>query len=229
MAPVYRRLTADILTPVSAFQKIDGGDCGGLFESVVGGEKVGRYSFLTASPFMRVLAYGRRVQVEKDGQREEFEAADPLGELEKRVQAYRAATLPGLPPFCGGAIGYAGYDTVRYVERLPSSPTDDRGLPDLAFAFFDQMVVFDNVNKTVTPIAMARLDRFGDDRRAAYEDACRRVDALVARLSRPDVGLAPADIGVGQLPPVCHEANRSQADYEAAVEKALEYIRAGWC
>ncbi len=227
MAPVYRRLTADTLTPVSAFQKIDGGDCGGLFESVVGGEKVGRYSFLTAAPFMRVLAYGSRVIVEKDGKREEFTAQDPLGELEKRVQAFRAATLPGLPPFCGGAIGYAAYDTVRYVERLPNAPPDDRGLPDLAFAFFDQMVVFDNVNKTVTPIAMARLDRFGADKRGAYDDACRRVDALVAQLSKPDVGLAPADIGVGKLRAVAYEANRTQADYEAAVEKALEYIRAG--
>jgi anthranilate synthase component 1 len=227
LAPVYRRLTADTLTPVSAFQKIDGGDCGGLFESVVGGEKVGRYSFLTASPFMRLLAYGHRVIVEQDGKREEFEAADPLAELERRVQSFRAATLPGLPPFCGGAIGYAGYDTVRYVERLPNAPPDDRNLPDLAFAFFDQMVVFDNVNKTVTVIAMARLDRPGVTARAAYDEASRRVDELVAKLSQPDVGLAPADIASGKLPQPTYEANRTQADYEAAVERSQEYIRAG--
>ncbi|MDZ4779105.1 MAG: chorismate-binding protein, partial [Planctomycetia bacterium] len=227
LVPVYRRLTADTLTPVSAFQKIDGGDCGGLFESVVGGEKVGRYSFLTASPFMRLLAYGRRVIVEKDGQRNEFEADDPLGELESRIKSFRAATLPGLPPFCGGAIGYAGYDTVRYVERLPNAPTDDRALPDLAFAFFDQMVVFDNVNKTVTVLAMARIDRHQDNVRAAYDEACRRVDELVARLSRPDVGLQPADIGAGELPRIDFESNCTQQEYEAAVERSQEYIRAG--
>ncbi len=89
-----------------------------------------------------------------------------------RVEAWRAATLPELPPFCSGAVGYAGYDTVRYSERLPNSPLDDRKLPDLSFAFFDHMVVFDNVTKTMTVVAMARLGTPGTERTAYRRRNC---------------------------------------------------------
>ena len=79
------------------------------------------------------------------------------------MEAVRAVTLPELPPFCSGAVGYAGYDVVRYFEHLPHAPPDDRQVPDLAFAFYDQMVVFDNVTKTIVVVAMARLDKPGVD------------------------------------------------------------------
>ncbi len=82
-----------------------------------------------------------------------------MAELRRHVEALRAVRLPELPPFCSGAVGYAGYDTVRYFERLPNAPPDDRQVPDLAFAFYDQMVVFDNVAKTIVVVAMARLDQ----------------------------------------------------------------------
>src|SRR6478672_9916563 len=134
--PVYRRVLSDVLTPVSAFHKIDAGSCACLFESVIGGEKVGRYSFLTADPFLRIEAYGRRVTIHSSEGKREFDSADPLEDLRRVVGAYRVAHLDGLPPFCGGAVGYAGYDTVRYAERLPNAPLDDRQLPDLAFALF---------------------------------------------------------------------------------------------
>ena len=155
--PVYRRLSGDTLTPVTAFHQLDRGSCACLFESVIGGEKVGRYSFLTSEPFMHLEAYGHRVHItECAGNRTVLEAADPLEELRQKVESWGAAALPELPPFCSGAVGYAGYDTVRYTERLLHPPLDDRQSPDLSFAFFDRMVVFDHVNKTMIVVAMAR-------------------------------------------------------------------------
>jgi anthranilate synthase component 1 len=235
LVPVYRRLLGDSLTPVSAFHHLDTGPCACLFESVIGGEKVGRYSFLTSGPFLLLEAFDRTVRVTEFAAKgtpsvREFECDDPLVELKARVDSLRSAVIPGLPPFTGGAIGYAGYDTVRYVEHLPDAPPDDRRLPDLSFAFYDQMVVFDNVDKTMTVIALARVDGAGSGKSgldAAYADACRRVEALTARLSEADRSLRPAEIEVGGEVTIPVSSNFTPAKYEAAVEKCLEYIRAG--
>src|SRR5262245_50460924 len=164
VVPVYRRLIGDTLTPVSAFCKIQEGDWSFLFESVVAGERVGRYSFLGAGPFWRISAFGTRVveQSLRPGSHawvtQEREHPDPLKLVEQRLAAYRAPSLRGLPSFTGGVVGYAGYDTVRYVERLPNPPHDDRELPDLCFALYDRMVVFDHINKTIVVVAHAHVD-----------------------------------------------------------------------
>src|SRR5262245_14548170 len=172
LVPVYRRLLSDALTPVAAFPPLDRGKHASLLESVVGCEKVGRYSFLAFEPFCELLAHGTEITVREGDKTRQFESADPLDELRRRLAAFKAVHLPELPPFEGGAIGYAGYDVVRYVENLPSAPADDRGLPDLSFAFYDRMVVFDNVSKALFVIAMARLDKQRDPR-AAYDEGCR--------------------------------------------------------
>src|SRR5947208_1481318 len=110
LVPVYRQLIGDMLTPVSAFCKIQEGDWAFLFESVVGGERLGRYSFLGAGPFLRFEAFGRRVRLTRGTQVTESEHPDPLRLLEEQLAAYRAPHVPGLPRFCGGAVGYAAYD-----------------------------------------------------------------------------------------------------------------------
>jgi anthranilate synthase component 1 len=225
LVPVYRRLVADSLTPVSAFHKLDKGPCACLFESVVGGEKVGRYSFLTANPFMQLEARGRKITIVTPQGTELLEADDPLVELKRRVDALKAVHLPELPPFISGTVGYAGYDVVRYVENLPNAPEDDRHLPDLAFAFYDRMVVFDNIYKTIVVVAMAQLD--GATPADAYADACRRVDETVAELSAVGADLPPADIDVKGPPAIPYTANFSQPEFERAVERCVEYIRAG--
>ena len=234
--PVYRRLVSDALTPVTAFHKIDAGRCACLFESVIGGEKVGRYSFLATEPFFEIEAYGNRVSTTSysggSGDTcapvtEQFECDNPLDELRRRVEAVRAVHLPELPPFISGAVGYAGYDTVRYCEHLPDAPQDDRGLPDMAFAFYDQVVVFDNVSKTIIVVVMARLDQADGDSAKAYADACRRVDRLVDQLSSAQDAVQPIDIhAVGDVN-LAYRSNFTQQDFERAVEKCVEYIRAG--
>lgn len=224
--PVCRRMLSDSLTPVSAFHRIDRGLSGCLFESVIGGERVGRYSFLAVDPFMLWEAYGRSVTVTlADGTKDTFSCDDPLEELKRRVQQYRSVVLPGFPPFSGGAVGYAGYDVVRYTENLPSPPADDRQLPDMAFAFYDRMVVFDHVGKTLTIVAMARLDEL--EVGAAYDDARKRIDELIARLRTPREELSIEDIDETGLTGIEYESNFTQSEFERAVEKCVEYIHAG--
>src|SRR5215813_3783173 len=124
--PVYRQLTGDGLTPVSAFCRIERAAPSFLFESVIGGEKVGRFSFLGTEPFLMFEARGPEVRIAETGMVRRFAAKDPIGELQRLVERYRAVALPGLPRFAGGAVGYAAYDAVRYTEDLPNVPGDDR-------------------------------------------------------------------------------------------------------
>jgi anthranilate synthase component I len=226
LVPVYRRLVSDTLTPVTAFRKIDTGGSACLFESVVGGEKVGRYSFLAADPFLELAAYGTQVTISDAEGRATFHADDPLQILRQRLYAASAARLPELPPFEGGAVGYAGYDVVRYAEHLPDAPPDDRRLPDLAFGFYDRMIVFDNVDKTMYVVVMARIEPDADQQ-AVYRDACWRVDQLVEQLSSRDAGLQCADIGTSGDAGIAYESNFQQTDFEDAVRCCVEYIRAG--
>ena len=238
VVPVYRQLTGDTLTPVSAFCKVQEGDWSFLFESVVGGERIGRYSFLGSGPFRTFEARGNRTRI-RDGAGKwvETEAADPLRMLEELIAAHREPNLPGVPRFCGGAVGYAGYDTVRYVERLPNAPPDDRGIPDLSFGFYDRMVIFDHAAKTVLVVANATTEVRSGDRdvelRRRYVEACSRVDQLVERLQRGVADIQLTDINAASLAPVASllsprvKSNFTRPEFEAAVEKARDYINAG--
>jgi anthranilate synthase component 1 len=237
LVPIYRQLTGDTLTPVSAFGKIDTGPCSFLFESVVGGERVGRFSFLGADPFLQFAAYENEVVLTTGVEVRRYSVDDPLKELERQLGPFRSVDLAELPRFCGGAVGYAGYDVVRYSERLPHAPQDDRGLPDLFFAFYDRMVVFDHINKTIAVVAMARTRKsdIADAKdapaskslAASYDDACRRVDELVEQLEQEGAELKLSDLDVESNPTRGFRSNFAQDDFEAAVEKCKAYIRAG--
>jgi len=229
LVPVFRQLFSDTVTPVTAYSKIRGEWCSFLFESVVGGEKIGRYSFAGAEPFLRVEAYGRRLIRHDDSGVTELESADPLSELQTWLDTYPAAQVPGLPRFCGGAVGYAGYDVVRYVEHLPNAPADDRQLPDLSFGFYSRMIIFDHVNKTVQVVCHADVGnaRTEEELRLAYDQACARVDALCDQLQEPDGSLRLTDVLTAETPEPDWTSNFTQAEFEAAVESCREYITAG--
>lgn len=227
LVPVYRLLVGDTLTPVTAFHKVRDGDWSFLFESVVGGERLGRYSFLGSAPFLIFQAWDRHVRIQNLSirQNQELDHPDPLRLLEETLGPYRAPHLPGLPRFAGGAVGYAGYDTIRYVENLPNPPLDDRKLPDLCFAFYDRMVIFDHITKTVIALVQAHVDP--RDPARSYHDACRRVDGLVDRLKQEDTRLPLTDIvPVGEVKrPFI--SNFGPGEFERAIERAKEYIKAG--
>jgi anthranilate synthase component 1 len=227
--PIYRQLTGDGLTPVSAFQKIARTPPSFLFESVIGGEKVGRFSFLGTEPFLRFEARGPEVKVadtRTSGEARRFTSHDPFRDLEKLVERYRAAPLKGLPRFTGGAVGYASYDAVRYTENLPDAPPDDRGLADLSFDFYDAMVLFDHIRKTILVVAQAHVPP-GTDPKGAYESACRRIDQLVDRLAAPAPDMGLTDIDTESPVTLQPRSNFTQDAYEAVVRHCQEYIKAG--
>ena len=150
--------------------------------------------------------------------------ADPLDFLREKLGKHTVASLPDLPPFVGGAIGYAGYDVVRYVEKLPNAPTDDRSLPDLDFGFYDLLVVFDNANKTVMILNLVYRPSDVDQ---AYKTAVDRIQSVVDRLSGALTPLPAADIVLGAQPTIQARSNFTQAEFEKAVAKCREYIKAG--
>lgn len=224
--PVSRRLLADSLTPVSAFKKIDNGGTACLFESVVGGENVGRYSFLAFDPQVLVSSSANQVTITEGGKSETFESANPLEEIRTRIKQYKVATFPDMPPFTGGAVGYAGYDVVRYVENLPNAPEDDRELPDMSFAFYDRMLVFDHITKTITVVALAWTKKH-DSLDEAYKDANGRINQMIDLLNQPTVDLMclDADLPTGEI--LQYQSNFTQEQFEQAVLDCIEYIKAG--
>jgi len=237
--PVFRQLLSDTLTPVSAFRLLDDGGPACLFESVIGGEKVGRYSFLAANPAGRFRAQGNEITITRRGDpsREQMTADDPLDAFREHFH-FRVAQINGMPPFVGGAIGYAGYDVVRYVEHLPNAPQDDRHLPDLDFSFYHTLCVFDHVGKTITVIALAdcRDVQTNDQAATAYRLAGQEIDATIARLSRhtdtnsdrwvPDEW-NPEKWSQITEPALQVESNFTRESFCQAVRDCVEYIRAG--
>ncbi|MEM7479364.1 MAG: chorismate-binding protein, partial [Planctomycetota bacterium] len=228
LVPVFRQLLSDALTPVSAFHLLDDGESAAcLFESVIGGEKVGRYSFIAVSPNGRITARADEVcWTTTDGTQKTEKAKDPLDSLWGAVSGRKVAVLPELPPLTGGAIGYASYDVVRYVEDLPNAPTDDRDLPDLDFSLFDDLVIFDHVTKSLFVVAHVHCDQF-DSIEAAYAQGTERLDQLTDKLQQPTSSLPVTDFASAEVTDVETTSNFSQPQFEAAVEKCTEYIRAG--
>ena len=223
--PVYRTLLSDHLTPVLAFRKLLAeGEQGFLLESIVGMERVARYTFLGVRPRMTLRAFGRRVElIGPDGRIETFDA-DPLAKLGELLARHKAVHHGSLPRFAGGAVGYAGYDVIRHYEPLPNCPKDDRGLPDMVFGFYDTMLIFDHVLKTVQVVSNVVLD--GADAGAAYDEACGRIDAVCDRLRRP-APLRVEDMVRNEPVRMPFASNFRREDFERAVEACKEYIRAG--
>ncbi len=219
LVPVYREVFADHDTPVSAFRKIDDGPYGFLLESVEGGEKWGRFSILGSRPSQVFVARGDSCEL-RTGDRVEPLSGHPVDELARLLREHQATPLPGLPRFCGGAVGFFGYDAVRWFERLPSRAARDVELPDAMFLFGDVVSVFDNLTHTMKVVTHARG---GDDPGAAYDAAVARLEAEVARLRTPLAFVEPPAWGAVSEP----RSSMTREQYLAGVEAAKEHIRAG--
>ena len=157
LVPVYRTVTADLETPVSAFLRIAGNEPEAfLLESVEGGEHVGRYTFIGIQPYRKLVSRGTSITDQNRGERRTFEG-DIFAELKQALSGHTPARLPGLPPFTAGAVGFFSYDVVRQIERLPSLAKDELGVPDACLMFFDQVLAFDHVKKEIHLIVTADL------------------------------------------------------------------------
>jgi anthranilate synthase component 1 len=233
--PVYRQLLGDRLTPVSAFEVLGRESHAFLLESVVGGERIARYSFLAAGPSLVYQVSGGKAVVDepvthrvRSGRAGNFETNDPLADLARIFPQRRYYHSPKLPAFTGGLVGYAGYDTIRYYEgeKLPAPPKDDRRIPDLLFGLYNELVIFDHVDKTIKVVADADIAQHDGDITAAYRDACRRTDEIVIRLQQPPTSK------LGEIDPTAplslsFQSNFTREAFEDAVVKGKEYIKAG--
>ena len=211
LVPVYREINADLETPVSAYLKVANGPYSYLLESVEGGERMARYSFIGTEP----------QKIIKTGAGEELGAIDPLNPVEEMLSEYKLADVDYLDKFNGGAVGYISYDAVRYFEELPTPGVDPLGLPESIFMLSTTYLVFDHLRHKIKVVSHAHLK--GDTRRA-YEEAVARIEDVVRRLKSfpniPEPNLemqSDADI----------EFNMSRDYYEGMVNKTREYIIAG--
>ena len=187
LVPVYRTVTADLETPVSAFLRIAAKQPEAfLLESVEGGEHVGRYTFIGIEPYKKIVSRGATITVEEGGERKTFQG-DIFAELKQALSGHTPARLAGLPPFTAGAVGFFAYDVVRQIERLPSLAVDELGVPDACLMFFDQVLAFDHVKKEIHLIVTADLTReqaAGHTAPVAYARALKRLNRLEKRLAR---------------------------------------------
>jgi len=223
LIPVYREILADMDTPVSAYRKLGDNPYSFLFESVVGGEKWARYSFLGCEPSLIFRSKGKNVEIIEGGKMRALEAkTDPLDALKELMARYRPVKLDGLPRFSGGAVGYLGYDMVRFFEELPDSTDDDLDLPDSLFMLADTIVVFDNVSQKIKVVSNAYTEGVG--LAEAYEKAVARVEEVIRRLKTP---LTASEGKVPGAQGHTVSSNFEKEAFKAIVEKAKEYIRAG--
>ena len=225
--PVYRQLLGDSLSPVLAYARVATGEYAFLLESVIGGETIARYSFLGADPYMIMRYAGGVVQIERDGKVRRVRTKDPLGQLEKSIHEVTPVHVEGLPRFTGGAVGYAAYDIVRTVEKLPGAGADTLGVPDLFFCFYDSIVLFDHTKRIVQVVAYAHTE--GRTLRRAYDDAITRIDAITEKLKTGPSYVAddiPRSRGADDIERSLKSTFRKR-DFEAAVRKSKKYIKAG--
>jgi len=227
LVPVCRETAADLETPVSAFLKVARGDYSFLLESVRGGEKWGRYTFLGTEPSLVVRARADRMDLIRPGRAIEARHVDNAFEaLRTEVKRLRAPEIPGLPRFFGGAVGFLAYDIVRCFEsRIPNTVHDDMGVPDLCMMFTDTVLVFDNVRQSLKIIASVPIEEFASTK-IAYQSAQAKIDETIARLRQAAVApcLETPAAGNGELNIT---SNQTREGYMGMVDAAKEYIAAG--
>ncbi|HMJ66004.1 MAG TPA: chorismate-binding protein, partial [Candidatus Binatia bacterium] len=238
LIPVTRRLLADFETPLSAYRKIRGEGESFLFESVEGGEHLGRYSFVGCNPRVVIRQHNQTVEVIENGKTvEEVTVRGPLKPptpgtvrdglevVERILKRYRTCPVPSLPRFTGGAVGFIGYEFIHDVEPVvPRPPRDDLHTPTLYFFIADELLIFDRVSQTITVLVNAVVDEAATPAEA-YENAISEIERLVSLLEQPSEH-RPVTVP-REVPNVLFESNVPRDKFFSNVRKAKEYITAG--
>lgn len=222
--PVFRELSADLETPVSVFLKLrNSGPCF-LLESVEKGEQLGRYSFIGANPSVVLKSFGNRAEIARGGKVEVVPLGPPrngpdiLHILQKLLSERHVATVPGLPRFFGGAVGYIGYDVVSFFDKVESPEKDEVGVPSSVFMITDTLVIFDHVSQKMKIVAIVPEGH--------EKEAHEKIDAVIARIEGP-IPQGRLNHSNGHAAEAEFQSNFSKEAYMEAVDKAKEYIKAG--
>jgi len=224
LIPVYREVLADMETPVSAFRKIDDGHTAFLLESIEGGEKWARYSFLGSGPARIFRCRDNYYEVCYNDELElSGETVDPLQQLHDLMDTYQPVEVPGLPRFFGGAVGYLGYDMVRFVETIPNTNQRQIDSWDACFMLTERLLIFDNMQQKLKLVCNVHL-REEEDPAAAYKRAQLQIEQLMLQLRQP---LLHNDGESGGEESQELKPNFAKEDFKHAVERCKEYIRAG--
>jgi anthranilate synthase component 1 len=223
LVPVAKSISADLLTPVSAFLAVaDGEPDAFLLESVEGGEKIGRYTFLGVRPFLRLESRGAEIEIER-GRKVERRTGNIFAVIKELLQQHRPAAMEGLPPFTAGAVGYCAYDMVRRLENIGEHAADDLDVPDCVLMFFDRVLAFDHLRHQIHIVASADVAR--ESPRAAYERAVKDIALIEKKLA---LGWKPAHWRKpATQAKLAVRARTPKAKFLESVKRAKEYIAAG--
>ena len=226
LVPLHRTIVADLDTPLTIFAKVAGEEEHAfLFESMEGGEKWGRYSFIGLDPLLTFESIRNLVTLSGAGfdNPEVREGVNPLAELRELLASFNASTAPGLPRFYGGAVGFLGYDMIRFIEEIPDShePLD---VPDSSFIVPRLVLIHDSVNQTLTVVCNV-VAGVGDDVSKLYRVGCSRIDRVIDKLREP----LPDSLTASSAGSAHHEftSNMDEQSFSAMVERAKEYILSG--
>ena len=223
LIPVYRDILTDFETPLSAFRKIDKSGYSFLLESVEGGERLARYSMLGSDPSLIFSSKGSRITLKEGMKSSTFTTGDdPIEELKKILAGYKFVNVEGLPRFCGGLVGFFGYDIVRFIEELPEKNPDDRNLPDSVFMLTDSLLIFDHVDHNIKVVSNVHVTGSAG---AAYDRAIKKIDSIINCLKGPlpEGGVSHG----GEKHPLTLKSNFTKKEYAKVVNKTKEYIKKG--
>lgn len=223
LVPVYEEYSAALETPLSVFLKIRRGSYGFLLESVERGQSLGRYSFIGSEPYLLFSVKDGRVSISENGRTVDYSCREPVQELEKVFQRYQAVKVPGLPAFTGGAVGYLGYDMVRYFEKLPPREKEAPDFPDCMFMFTDALVVFDHVLQIMRIVVNARVTA---DPRKDYQEAVKKIEMLRDRLNPPLPNCRISNKTSPEKKPN-YSYNLTSEEFQEMVGKAKRFIQKG--
>ena len=236
LVPIYREIVADLDTPLTIFAKVAGGEAHAfLFESLEGGEKWGRYSFIGFDPMVTFASRGARITITREGRVEEQDG-DPLAALQSLLKSFNACNSEMacdpelLPRFFGGAVGFLGYDMVRFMERLPESNPPLAQFPDSSFMVPRTVLIYDNLRQLLTVVNLVQTSGVGiesGDIPALYAKAQGEIEEIIVRLQAPMPTEYLGGAGLKATPPHAFTSNMSEERFEKMVEAAKEYIQAG--